>query len=241
MTLATVLGVGRDSQDTIYLADEIANPFTDRVFVSEGQLLWRKRVAGSGQSGSGTDADYTFSYEDGANLHGLAIQIRGGVTTAMALAPPDARAFVGDPAITEVLEVLDRSAIDGMTVRNLPGEVAVEYVADVADGHVIVVTRPLDDWVYEDFRVFYGTPEAMTERAVIAVSRAKDGGSTTIAFGVGSATYVVAFTVVTTYDDAGAGFIPGPATLSTGGAGTQAVTQRTPAPSELDGYSFVCR
>jgi hypothetical protein len=46
----------------------------------------------------------------------------------------------------------------------LPGEVVVESVADAADGSRIVVTRPKDDWTYDDFRVFYGTNGHLVER-----------------------------------------------------------------------------
>lgn len=97
----------------------------------------------------GADVDYTLGYEDGASNSALLVQIRGGVTTGMALGPGDSRAFldVNDPDQVQLV-VVDASVLNTMTLRNLPGDVYIEYVADVSNGDVIVVTRPLDDWTY---------------------------------------------------------------------------------------------
>jgi hypothetical protein len=239
LTLGTVLGVGRDAQGTVYLADEVAATYTDRVFVSSGQTLWRKRVLGTGASNLGTEVDYGLSYEDGSISQDLLVQIRDGATSGMALAPAGSRATVGDPAVTENLEVLAPSAIDSMTLRNLPGEVTIEYVADVDDGHVIVVTRPTDDWTYDDFRVFYGTPDALVERAVLQVDRTK-GNATTIDFRLGSAVAHATFTMVDTTTDAGYAVSVGPGSFETGGGAVQTLTERPATAASLEGYQFSC-
>ncbi len=49
--LGKVLGVGKGSTSTLYLADEAPATYQYRVFVSQGNVLWRKRVMGSGSNG----------------------------------------------------------------------------------------------------------------------------------------------------------------------------------------------
>jgi hypothetical protein len=243
VTLGTVLGVGKASQGTVYLADEVPGKSIDRVFVSSGTTLFRKRVTGSGSSGGGADVDYTFSFDlgDGSPNRALLIQRRGGAVTAMGLGS-GGKAFIGTPGATdETLTVLGDSVPSGFTLRNLPGDVTIEYVADVDDGKggVIVVTRPTDDWDYTDFRVFFGPEGKMVERSVVNVTRSR-GSDTDIHFTMGAATYDVVFTFVTEITDAGLSGHPGPGTLVTGGGSPVAVTQRYPGPTSLPGFSFTC-
>jgi hypothetical protein len=242
VTLGTVLGVGKDAQATTYVADEVPGKSISRVFVSDGTTLFRKRVTGSGSSGGGADADYSFTFEDGATTQALLVQRRGGVATGMALGPAGGKGFIGDPgATTEMLAVQGDGAVSAFTLRNLPGEVTVEYVADVTDGTVLVVTRPADDWEYADFRLFYGnTAGDMIERQVVNVLRSRSGG-TDIEFKVNDATYTVRFTWILEATDAGGtNSRPGQATLETG-AETIAVNQRFPTPTALTDFSFSCR
>jgi hypothetical protein len=245
VTLGTVLGVGKDSAGTTYMADHVVATSADRVFVSEGTSLFRKRVIGSGSSGGPPDADYTFTFVEGfdaATARSLLIQQRGGVVTAMALGPGSDKKFIpdGGPA-TGALTVLDDSVLSTFTLRNLPGTVSVQYVADVSDGHVIVVTQPTDDSDYTDFRLFYGASEsAMVERRVVNVTRTRSG-STDIQFEVDGATYTAHFTWVLDVSDAGIPIShPGDASLDAG-TGTVPVNLRNPTPTTLGGFSFTCR
>jgi len=238
VTLGTVLGVGQDSAGTIYMADEVTAPYSDRVFVSSGNSLWRKRVSGSGQSGGTADRDYTFSYVNGSNNQALLIQIRGGVTAAMALGPGDSRAFVGAADSGQsALTVLDRSAISTMTLRNLPGDVVIEYVADVSNGNIVIVTRPQDDWTDKSFKVFYGTPNAMIERPLISFSR---GNDTYITFQVDSAPYLAHFVLTMEPADGGVNVQHPPGTLEPGDGSTWTLTERLPTPTALAEFSFTC-
>ncbi|MDF2694807.1 MAG: hypothetical protein K0S65_3190, partial [Labilithrix sp.] len=59
-----------------------------------------------------------------------------------------------------------------------------------ADEHRIVVLRPATDWSYEDFRLFYGTADAMIERQITNASR---GSSTYITFTMDGASHDVFF------------------------------------------------
>jgi hypothetical protein len=66
--------------------------------------------------------------------------------------------------------------------RNTTPSSVVEYVATLADGRFVVVTRLEKDWDYGDFRIFVGPVNALAECPVGSVERARDGGSTTIEF-----------------------------------------------------------
>jgi hypothetical protein len=236
ITLGTVLGVGKGPDGTTYMVDEITSPsMLDRVFVSDGKLLVRKRITGSGQSGGAPDqAFYTFSFDDGGSGKALLLATEMGQATAMGLGPPNTKGFIGDPgAVTTPLTVEDKSVLTAFTLRNLPGEVTLEYVADLDDGSEIVVTRPSDDGTYDDFRLFWGSPSDMVERLVTNVSRARSGG-TTIEFRYDGGTATANFTWVLDSDTSH----PGPGILS---AGTeQGMTQRFPTPTSLPGVSFSC-
>jgi hypothetical protein len=175
---------------------------------------------------------------DGSNNQALIIQIRGRVTTAMAIGPGDSRAFIGTAnAGQQSLTVLDKSAISGMTLRNLPGDVVIEYVADVSNGDIIIVTRPQDDWTDTSFRVFYGTANAMLERPLISFSR---GNDTYITFQVDSAQYLAHFVLLFEPMDAGANVQHPPGTLESGDGSSWTITERLPTPIALPEFSFTC-
>ena len=181
ITLGTIAAIGAAQTGTIFVVDEIdtAEP---RVFVSIGEELVRVRVVGGG-SGSSSGVD-THELEFEAPAGGywtLAIEIRDGETGMALVRQGDfERSFEEVLEAGEELTVLDESSIAGLAVRNLPGEITVEYIARAESGHQIVVVRPRDDWSYEDFRLFYGAGSVLTERDVQEVLRAKDGGTTWI-------------------------------------------------------------
>jgi hypothetical protein len=103
VTLGSILGVGQDTQSTVYLADQAPDGGgQDRVFVSTGETLYRKHVAGTGQTGDPANGDYTFSFQepfaDASDARALLIQVRAGAVTAMALGPGDSRSFYAPDA-----------------------------------------------------------------------------------------------------------------------------------------------
>jgi hypothetical protein len=237
--LATLLGAGKDSAGNVYAADHVESTSTDRVFVSAGDTLWRKRVTGTGSSGGGADVDYNFSFDDGGQ-HTLMIQRRGGNVTAVALGG-DPKGFISDAGGPGALTVVDAAAVGALKLRNLPGEVTIEYVVDVENGNVIVVTHPRDDYGYSDFRLFYGPQAAMIEYPVVDVVRTR-GSDTTIHFSMGSVQLAAHFSFVfgEPTDAGGLASHPGPASLDTGDGKTLTATQRTPTPSALPGSAFTC-
>jgi hypothetical protein len=240
-TLGTVLGVGEDTSATLYVADEAPDGGgQDRVFVSNGTTLNRQHVAGTGQSGSPPNADYTLSFQppfaDAGDLRALLIQVQGGSVTGMALGPGDSRNFLGAADAGQVpLTVLDAGALAGLTIQNLPN--VVQYVIDVSNGEVVVISAPMDASGYSGFRLFYGTQTNMIERPITAYNQAVSGPAD-IAFTVGSATYTLN-TMWTFGPDAGPLGMPSTATLDTG-TGTLPATIRTPTPNSLPGFSFTC-
>lgn len=176
ITLDKVIGAGRHTDGTIYVLDEGRPDY--RAFVSEGSSLQRKKVAGSGSAPGWVSVTVT----DSNGPFALKVETSNGVPTRMGVFRgelKDKTFAIGTEG--DVLELVDASTYASLAVRNIPGTVNVEYDASTSDGRRIVVTRPEVDWSYEDFRVFFGTPERMVERPVRNVSR---GSSTYITFDV---------------------------------------------------------
>lgn len=172
ISLRTILGIGRDANETIYLADE-ADGEEDHVFVSADGELVRRRIDGSGSDGE----THVFSLEDPALTLQVLTPSAGPVR--MGVVAGESESFViGEEG--EELEVLDPNAIADMPLRNFSREIQVEYAAETDDHRILVVTRPRDDWAYEDFRVFLGPVDALDERIVHSVARQTDGGTTFI-------------------------------------------------------------
>ena len=229
IALGTIIAAGQNSAGVIYAVDQVDSG--QRVFVSDASgTLVRQRIAGSG---SGSDF-YVFDISDYDPAFVLQIDIPAGGTMRMGVfngTLTDSKTFIiGQQG--EELTVLPAGAIASMPVRNLPGDVVVEYAAALADGDVMVVTRPRDDWAYTDFRLFLGPMGAVAERKVSSVVRALDGGSTTITFDLDGTSAVASFPVVS----ADGGFAPGPATLTVGGT-TTPLTRQGAQPA---GATYLC-
>jgi hypothetical protein len=224
IALAAILGVGRSADGTVYLADQ--SDGTSRVFVSDASgALVRRRVAGSGSASDASMTEYVFTVTDVPSPFVLEIDVPKSGAVRMGVLPAtltDNKSFViGQEG--EELTVLPSSAVAGMPVRNLPGDVTVEYVATLPDGELMLVTRPTDDWTYSDFRLFLGPTTAVLERVVTSVTRTRDGGTTYIVFDLDGAQATAYFPVVR----ADAGPNPPSATLTVAGVETPLTRQAT--------------
>jgi hypothetical protein len=177
--LGTVLGIGEAAGGTVYLMDEVTPDV--RVFVSDGGELRRAPVSGGGRIHEGGAVTNLASFEYGESLLTMGVESTESATRA-AVGPGGERSFEALLANGEELTILPESVLDDYSLRNLPGDVEVEYVAAVATGERLVVIRPSYDWTYDDFRLFVGEPEPLVERQVLGVTRARDGGSTWIRF-----------------------------------------------------------
>lgn len=242
ITLGTILGAGKSpSTGIIYLVDRVDS--LERVFVSGSdggtpdshQVLNRQRV-----SGSGAGQDFlVFTTNGPDDVLTVQIDTPAGGTKRMGVV---AGTLKDGKTITigrdgEELTLLADSAVASIPLNNLPGTVTIEYVASTADGNFILVTRPLDDWTYADFRLFYGPVLNMDEKKVDSVTRARDGGSTRIVFkpeSKATATATANFPVVSV----DAGFAPGPATLTMGGQDV-ALTRLGAPPAEAKYTCFI--
>jgi hypothetical protein len=242
-TLATILGVGKDQDGTLYVADQGAvasETSVVRVFVANAGSLVRQNVIGSGST-KGEDFE-TFESPDGLTPpRDLTLQIAGGVATSMTLGP-EGSGKSGleriDAGAATALTLVGASTVQGMPAVDLPG--AVSYVADAADGEAIVVTAPLeDDQGSAAFHLFYGTPGAMVERRIVSFEQSLSGYPT-IGFAVGSQTYVMAISSVPPTSEGGLLEAPGPVTLATGDGGGVTFTLRLPTPTTLAGFTFTC-
>ncbi len=197
VTLNTVLGAGRDTDGTLYVVDQ-PQPGGERVFVSSSGTLQRQRIAGSGTESSGNGViAYTFSISDHVPPFMLKLETNAAGPTAMGVLQGDTtniKTFtIGQQG--SVLTLVPTSQIAGLPVANIPAQTFIEYNATLADGRALLVVRPLDDWTFQDFRVFFGATNQMIERPVGQVTRLRDGGSTTINFTIDGAAAVASFPV----------------------------------------------
>jgi hypothetical protein len=221
--LGEVIAVAEAADGTIYVADQVDADY--RVFVANGAELVRAPVTGTGSLTSAGGETVLLGFLLGDVDWRLAIEISES-STRVALAQGTAeRSFEDVLAAGEELGVLDESAIADLPLRNLPGDIEIEYVARVETGEGLAVIRPREDWGYEDFRLFLGGAELLVEREVESVVRARDGGSTWIRFDFHGETAELSFPV----ND--------PATLVTG-SGTYAVERL--ANEMIDTFSFEC-
>ena len=191
ISLRTPLAVGKSADGTLYVVDEPAGGGEARVFVSEGMDVYRKRTLGSGADG---DVDYTVSFEDGPTPQRLVFHREQGQVTGIALAHDNDRTFLDALASSaEPLMVESDEVVADLPLHNLPGEIVLEYLATLDEGgseYTLVVTRPRDDWTYDDFRVFYGTDGLLIERALANAGR---GSYTYLDFEVDGAAYLATF------------------------------------------------
>ena len=167
ISVGTVIAVGQADDGTVFMVDQL--DVETRVFVSSGNELVRARVNGTGESTDGGTEAYTQTFD--APTGGswtLGTEIRDGTTRMALVREGQYRTFADVLAAGEELTVLEESALDDFVLVNLPGEIEVEYFARTESGEQIVVTRPRDDWSYEDFRLFYGT-SVLAERQVLDV------------------------------------------------------------------------
>lgn len=211
ISLGEVLAAGRDAEGVVYVLDRHADDEL-RAFVSEpGDILRRRRVTGEGEGRTG-GVDFTQATLEGEPAFTLLFERADDGTqtfTKHAAGRVEPGATGGEP-----LTAVDDGDLElQFTLRNLPGEITVEYYGELVDARRVVVIRPTDDWTYEDFRVFLGTRERMDERAVRSVARQLDGGSTTIEIALDGERATLSFPVA--FD--GTDFMPGLWMLEQGG------------------------
>ena len=244
ITLGAVVGVGKDDAGTLYV------DAAHGVFVSDGGYglldgghnLIRQHVAGTGSSGT-TELLFTFAPPNGdvSSARQLLVETNGTAATAMALGPTSSKAFLNQaPAGTTPLTLVDSSTVAGMTVVNT-GQV-ISYVADVANGDVIVATVPVNPDETSsngDLAIFYGPPAAVAQRPITDFEESKSGNGT-VTFVVDGTPTTLAFGVVPGPDAGVFGTFTLLGLTPKGGAAIDA-TLRAPTPTTPPAeLSFLC-
>ena len=176
---AEIIGAGVDPTGIRYVADEVDG--TQRVFVSNGDELERKRVLGGGSGTSATGSFDAITFEASDGVKTFVIDTVDG-TTQLSIVDGVWRPGDAPPASSIQLEPLDPAVVRTFAVKGWVNPMVDEYFASVETGERLIVLRPEVDWTYEDFRLFLGSSDEVTERPVTSVTRARDGGSTNIAF-----------------------------------------------------------
>lgn len=182
ISLGEIVGAGEDARGVIYVIDEVAGEL--RAFISNDGVLVRQRVSGTGQGNAGGAFTVVSLNElDPPVTLQVTVDASGGERMGVVTGPLDSKTFVvGEQG--EELSLLPADAVHGLPLANYDPEIVVEYAAVVEGGRTLIALRPRDFQDYSQFRVFLGPAEHLDERAVSAVTRARDGGSTTLDFDV---------------------------------------------------------
>jgi hypothetical protein len=225
IALATLIGAGRHPDGTTYLLDKAGS--VHRVFVGSGPELRRKRVTVGVESAGPSGTFVMVSVTEAEPPFRLKVEMMGGTSRMGVLRETSSMPDFVIGQQGDVLAPLTVAEVQALQLHNLGA--FVEYDAQIPDGRRLVVTRPEDEWDYEDFRLFLGPPERLEERKVTSVQRARDGGTTKISF---------------QFEGAPAeAFIPAPqnvnepATLKHGGQTFTMVVSQGTAPA---GLQFLC-
>jgi hypothetical protein len=205
--------------------------------VAEGTTLVRQRVLGSGSDTTEAGLERLSLNVESAPKYRLLVEVAADGAKRMARTEGEGKELDIDAlSAAERLEMLDPDAIDGYALRNLPGEIRIEYLARTEDGKLLVVLVPVDDFTYEKFRLFYGAADELEERKLDNVSRAKSG-STHVMFDLDGAAADAFFPV----EFVGGAVHPLPATLVIGGDTTDLERLDPDADAELlDDAAFTC-
>ncbi len=157
IVLTRVVGAGRAADGKVYAIDQGTPSF--RAFVSDGNVLQRRRVLGS--NGNGKRAFVTL--DDPRMLIG-ADNGRMGILPGE---PQWASFEIGKEG--ELLQPVSERDLAGFVVKNIPGY-KVMYAATAENGHRFLVLVPASDYRDDNLRVFYGPPENMRQREVLSHS-----------------------------------------------------------------------
>jgi hypothetical protein len=233
--LGTVLGAGRDGAGASYVVDQTEDGEL-RAFSGSAMTLTQSRVAGAFEMNEPSLQRYAVSVEVLPRSYTLIVE-RAGDTTRMARTFSVERLAIDDLSPSEVLENVAVEALQDVEVRSAPGDVEVEYFAGAQGGELLLVVKPPNSVGFEDFRLFYGQPDALRERELISVTRQRDGGTTTIVFELDGEEAEAFFPIQFENDM----FLPGQPTLQQGGDVAPLERFDSPADAErLEGARFEC-
>jgi hypothetical protein len=181
--LATVLAAGRDSAGAVYVVDETDEGMELRAFSGSEMILTQNMVSGSFGMNGGNFESFGVTVDVLPRSYLLLVEIEGDEVRMGRTFNTDGRLpAIADLSPSELLEIIDPEALEGAEVRGAAGEVEIEYYASAPSGELFLVIKPPNSEGYDDFRLFYGQQDALRERELISVTRARDGGSTHLIF-----------------------------------------------------------
>lgn len=215
ITLGKIVCVARDSSGVLYVVDK--SQYDLRVFISKGNILYRKNVLGSSISG---EQYFFLSIEDSMevvfqnhnNIWSDAFVLMGNCKECDSLLSShiDPRAksindfLAGWSDVCHYLQYERPNSVQLTTtttvdvnkykLENFPPTTHIEYLAQQQSGQYVLVTRSFYDW-NGDVVLHYGLPDQMGNCQVVNFLRATDGGSTWISFMVGLKSYEAYFGV----------------------------------------------
>lgn len=171
IALDTLFAAGAAQDGTIYVVagTRVNETFVYHLFVSEGAELVRQRLDEQSSISEGPSSIDLRLFDHDPPLR-LFVWMHADSETTLHLSF-DVHSESLPPADGAELTPVSADELDELTLRNFPGHVITEHSGQLLDGRIIVVTRPLDDWDYEDFRVYFGPRDRVSERLVYSASR----------------------------------------------------------------------
>lgn len=171
ITLGEIVGAGKAKDGTIYVLDRgpAGTSAGLRGFVSEGNVLRRHDVRGSGEG-----PDFVVAtLADAAGDIQVRVEIANGTATRMGISrgavDPKTKSFeIGSEG--EELGLLSAADLSGFQLANI-ASIEVMYAATTADGHRFFAFEPTIDRRDDAVRVFYGMAERVVERRVLSIGR----------------------------------------------------------------------
>jgi hypothetical protein len=168
VALGDLVGAGRAKDGTVYVLDhgpDGAAVKTLRAFVSDGTVMRRRQILGSGESPSFVDATLAPDLQIGVDLANASATRMGIFHGDL---DPKTKSFdIGTQG--EQLTMLAASDLAPFTWANLTS-VDVMYDATTSDGHRFIAFAPQVDYSDDKVRVFYGTPDRMIQRTLLSMS-----------------------------------------------------------------------
>jgi hypothetical protein len=169
ISLGTIAAAGRAADGTVYVLDRTNGAFGElRAFISDGAVLRRRKVAGSGGGPGSIDVSLG---SPGAELQ-IKVVTANGTATRMGIlrGPPDPATKSFEIGVQgEELALLSAADLVSFAVVNI-SSVRVMYDATTTEGHRFVAFTTDVDYSDDKVRLFYGTDDRLVQRRLISIN-----------------------------------------------------------------------
>lgn len=178
-----IVAAGRSEDGTLYVLSEVASRLT--LFVALGDTLIDQPAAGTGEQADGDAQTYLFDYQDEAG-DPVSVQVkRDGSGWRMGVLRGSRTEKVWD-LDTEGELLVSVDARSAAQLRATSTQTwSLDYVGAQFNGDLVVVIRPDRAQSFDEYRLFWGAPVALSEQKIQSFSRGLSlGGTTSVAFAV---------------------------------------------------------